>query len=304
MSAERNALCKCGSGLKYKKCHYDMDNASPILRPIESQKFYTKNWLNNAQHFSTHGYYEWMASKLKHYQPSLILDIGCGEGSGILELKKTFSNASIISIDENLSCIQTAKNILEKENLDVTVINRLLFEGLDKNHHQILIETGKLKYEPGIMLIGADILLADDELMDYLNSLGKFDAVTIWLIGSHTLRTQCVNIEDLNIKTVGEYRLRVQNRVYEIADKVLKKGGVLQVVDRGEEPNSDLLKYDILDAHRRQASSTELEVYELDYFPYTEPISKTRVTMEDTPPLSRRIPSDKKAILSIISIKK
>ncbi len=304
MGINRNEPCPCGSGRKFKNCHFILDNANDDLRPIKSHEIYIDSWKINANHFTSKGYYTWLANKIDQYNPKLILDIGCGEGSGILALKKKYPDAKIISIDENFSCISEAKKLLEKEKYNVEVIRRLNFRGLGPSTHEILVEPNKLIFSSDILLIEADILF-DQELYDFLNSLQKFDAITIWLIGTHLLRHECENIAVLNIASPGEYRIRVQNKTYEIADDLLKIGGVLQVADRTEEPDSEVAKKEFLDYHKERASVTSLQVIELDYIIYDEPISKSKINMEITLGSSGRMPVNKnKAITSIIAVKK
>lgn len=86
MKTNRNDICWCGSGLKYKHCHYDLDTAPADRRLSVARKIYDRNWQKNAAHYASQGCYEWMASLLKPFAPKRILDIGCGEGSGILAL--------------------------------------------------------------------------------------------------------------------------------------------------------------------------------------------------------------------------
>lgn len=78
--------------------------------------------------------------------------------------------------------------------------------------------------------------MSDPYLEQALRADGPFDAVTIWLTGSHPFRL-------LNAACVGrgavdetDLNLFLQNRVYELADQILRPGGVLQFVDRSEAP--------------------------------------------------------------------
>ena len=95
----------------------------------------------------------------------------------------------------------------------------------------------------------------DRALEDAIASSGGVDAVTIWLIGTHSLRGRGTDIRQPKPRTPGEYRLLVQNAVYELADRLLRPGGVLQVADRGEAMVSQELRDDCLRAHRDQAST-------------------------------------------------
>lgn len=306
MTIGRNDPCRCGSGIKYKHCHYEVDSSPPEGRVRAARRVYDSNWQKNAAHYASQGCYKWMALQLKPFAPKRILDIGCGDGSGLLAIltELPFENFTIISIEENSECINTTQKNLYSKGYASTIIHRMEAQSMQNRQHILTTETGKLEEHPGVTLIEGDILVEDDELVSFLLDLPKFDAVMVWLIGTHFLRNECVNIAPLKIQSSGEYRLSVQNIVYELADKVLRSGGVLQIVDRGEVPATDELKQDFLNAHGEQASVTSLEVKSLDYMIYTEVKDAKKIKMIATPGTSGRIPDMLRyAMLSIISIK-
>jgi hypothetical protein len=131
----------------------------------------------------------------------------------------------------------------------------------------------------------------DPFLRPALQASGPFDAVTIWLTGVHMLRQENVNVRARRIDSDGAHRLYVQNAAYELADFVLRPGGVLQVGDRGIAPDTPLLRADILQAHGRQASVTLLQVKSLTHRHYDEPDSG-RTPMRLTPGTSGLVPVD------------
>lgn len=97
----------------------------------------------------------------------------------------------------------------------------------------------------------------------------------------------------------------VQNTLYQLANQILRVGGVLQVVDRGEIPHEHDLEADNIRSHQEQAEATSLEVVDHQFKEYTEPAAGTRVTMEQTLGTSGRRPNLKqRAMVSIISIKR
>lgn len=305
MSIGRNDPCWCGSGTKYKHCHYKIDTASGKNRVSIAQAQYASNWHRNAKHFEMQGCYDWMASQLEIFSPKRILDIGCGDGSGILAITSKFGvdNITLISIDENIKCIDSAYKNISEHKISVEVINRMHIEASGKKHVQH-VQTGKLFEAKGVTLVEADILV-DDELKEFLKQIDTFDAITVWLIGTHLVRPECLNIAGLNIKSSGEYRLRVQNEIYELADKLLRIGGVLHVVDRGEVPDTEEIRNDFVRAHKEQASPTTLEFNEIKYFEYTEPRASKKISMEPTYGTSGRTPDlSRKAMISITSIKR
>ena len=111
-------------------------------------------------------------------------------------------------------------------------------------------------------------------------------------------------IINAGIRDDGNNRLFVQNEVYETADKILRTGGILQIVDRGENTNASYLVEDIIEAHKDQASTTSLVVESVKSLPYSEPSVSGSQPMILTPGISGRIPKTfSMAFWSIISRK-
>ncbi len=265
MLQEKYEYCKCGSGLKYKFCHMKLHLATGEKRLQASHELYLKQWEHTSSFFYEKGYYKWMAEQLSHINPEVILDIGCGSGYGIVELINQFGDQiNLLSLEENRECIKTAqKNILRHCGVDCSVSERIIVK-----HH---MSSHSYDHEPinftelaNINLIESD-LLTDPHLGDIKNYFGEFDLITIWLIGSHNLRDECKQIHR------NQYRLQVQNKVYDLADIFLKKGGVLNIVDRGELPSNQHLIDDIINSHRDQAKGTGLDVKGVEFIEYEEP---------------------------------
>ena len=264
---------------------------------------YSRNWSTTSQYHFERGVYHWLAEQLIDRNPKRVLDIGCGSGHGLVALRDVLgSNIEIVAIDENRSCLQAAKGTLRlKQDVDAEVITRMSVSRCSGGYAHV---AGPLTLEAGAacVLIESDVC-NDPYLAAALQSSGGFDAVTIWFTGSHMLRPQNLNVKARGITTDAAHRLYVQNETYELADAVLESGGVLQVSDRGQMPNSELLRNDILRAHKEQASVTSLEVQSLTYHPYEEPKSQ-RTPMTFTPGKSGLVPKVLElAILSIISEK-
>jgi len=306
MKLSRNGICWCGSNIKYKYCHYDLDTALSNEYVQVARKVYNRNWQKNSTHYAEQGCYDWMASLLKPYAPELILDVGCGAGSGIRSLLSMSNDrpVQVISLEENSECIDAAESRLSRDGYEVSVVKRLHSIDRGGKKHVLGIEPGCLGAIGRVTLIEADVLLDDEELFSFLFDLPKFDAVTVWLMGTHLARQNCINISPLKISSSGEYRLRVQNKVYELADQLLKSGGVLQVVDRGEVPSAEALKDDFIQAHCEQASVTSLKVNALEYLSYNESESTRRISMRPTIGKSGRLPDlSRKAMVSVVSVK-
>lgn len=302
----RNDQCWCGSGKKYKHCHLELDTTPPENRVDVSLRKYSKDWSSSATNLSAQGCYDWAAKLLSQFNVKRILDIGCGDGTGLVALLNNVDTniEDLISIDENYACIELAKIKLEHVEKLPTIIRRMEVKQVAPNKYLSSVAVGNLTNLRGIAIIEADILVDDEDLLTYLLETEKFDAITVWFIGTHQLKHQCANIARLCIASPGEYRLRVQNKIYELADKILRPGGVLQIVDRGEVPETKELVDDFLNSHRDQASVTDIQVQSLDYLEYSEIKSGKIVPLITTKGTSGREPSNGKiAAISIISKK-
>jgi SAM-dependent methyltransferase len=300
-----NSPCWCGSPLKYKDCHRDIDSVGPHQRVTMARRVYEKSWSTNSAHINSQGGYKWMACLLQQYQPKRIFDVGCGIGIGLLELMNTLGDKlQIISIDENEACLQTAFKNIKAYGHKAVKIHRNQIQPVAEKAHVLNTITGKLKEYPGITLIESDILL-DQELESFLTASPKFDAITCWLVGTHHTRMECVNLQSLTIKSGTEYRWRVQNRIYYLANKVLAVGGVLQVVDREQLHTNNSLTDACLDSHREQAARTSLEVLEVQQMKYEETTDACRVHMTiNRGGIETSVDYPQLALSSVISIKR
>ena len=94
------------------------------------------------------------------------------------------------------------------------------------------------------------------------------DVVTCWLLDLHAAKPEVVEkLRAMGLRTPDEHRLAVQTLVYRLADRVLRPGGVLQVVDRMLEPFGESLATGMMRLQRAQAKGTRLEFASIDARP-------------------------------------
>jgi len=261
---------------------------------------YASNWSNeNAVFHENNGHYEWMADFIDDYKK--VIEIGTGDGRGTLSLAKR--GHFIISVDENPICLQMANNRLKENDVKVILLTRekVLRSG---SFYRIEYEEINVNIDDyDVILIEGDIIY-DQNLISWLVENGPYDAVACWLIGTHSSKGNNENVSKDSIDSSQHYRLKTQNIVYETADNILRSGGVLHVVDRGEVPESELLQKDFFQSHQDQASVTSLEVQSLDWIEYKETESQNAIEMVVAIPISGRNPKlDKLALQSVISLK-
>lgn len=213
------------------------------------------------------------------------------------------SNLRIVAIDENPSCLTTARETLRSAKAGDAEVTRRVATVPTRTGFRSAAEPFNGALPTPIALVEADVC-SDPYLEAALKEDGPFDAVTVWLSGVHMYRQFNETVTGAGVNSDYRHRLFVQNSVYELADKVLRIGGVLQVVDRGEAPTTTLLEADLLRAHREQAGPTSLDVRTLTHAAWTPP-EMSRVPMVLTPGTSGRIPERKTAmaIISVVSVK-
>lgn len=228
---------------------------------IQTQRTdYLNNWgYGNALKFEADGHYKWMADFLNEFER--ILEIGTGDGRATLELVKR--GHKVVSLDENSVCLDAAQQRLESNGFSVCRLQRETIELAPQQKYSIHYSKIDLDLSSDIdvYLIESDIL-NDQGMIEWLQRMAKFDAVICWLMGTNAARVFNEAINTSQMPTPFHYRIFVQNKVYEIADKILRSNGILHIVDRGKELTSKKDKNDLIESHRDQASVTNLVVQE------------------------------------------
>jgi hypothetical protein len=108
----------------------------------------------------------------------------------------------------------------------------------------------------------------DGVLADGAFSGDRVDAVTCWLLDVTKARPEALaKLRAMGLRTPDEHRLAVQTLVYRLAHRVLRPGGVLQVVDRSAEALGEALAAGMVRLQRAQAKGTDLEFLSLDAHP-------------------------------------
>lgn len=301
MKRSPNDQCWCGENVKYKKCHKAFDDAPEERKYEEAQKLYAASWKRTSQLQHSRGDYEWMAQQLKPYAVGRLFDVGCGSGHGLLALHAILPELTrVVAVDENPECLRVARDTLSSAGLSVAMVTRL-----DVLHTPSGFIQDAKPFDanlPGpFALIEADPM-ADPYLEAALRADGLFDAVTIWLTGAHMWRRMNVVSRSRGVRDEHDLRILLQNDVYELADRILRPGGVLQVVDRAEAPTTDFLFNGYLENHREQAEPTTLDVREIAHRLWDSP-EGGRTKMILTAPEGREEIEPTMALVSIISVK-
>lgn len=248
-SKERRMLRRAGERAAAAK-----RQASSRLR--RERERYVEEWTSeNARLFEEGGHYAWMAEQLNGH--SRILEVGSGDGRGTLALLK--AGHSLVSVDENPHCLEATHHRLVAAGFQPQLMTRGSVEGND--------EAYRIKYKPigesavtcPAILVEGDVT-NDPELLNWLARCPPFDGVACWLIGTHGARRFNGAIDRGLVSSPQDYRLYTENAVYELADSILRPGGVLHVVERGIYPDHQELIDDFVQGQRDQAKPTRLEI--------------------------------------------
>lgn len=269
---------------------------------------YKNQWLVDSETINERNHYDWMESFISPYH--FILEIGTGVGLSTLKLLN--SGHKVVSIDENIECLKQAYSLLTSQGKKIKLIRRgFLSSKININHkyrinYEIIDKNININDFDAI-LIEADALNENDSyFFDWLDSLGDFDAIVCWLIGTHSARKNNENIMSW-VNSPADYRLSVQNKVYELADRILKSNGVLHVVDRAPEINEEI-KQTMITCHVEQASVTNLKFSSIDFKNYgsidADGVGMVNQEDHDNIRMITRVDTEKSIFLtSVLSVK-
>ncbi|MFA7891943.1 class I SAM-dependent methyltransferase [Pseudomonas putida] len=243
------------------------------------RKAYIKSWGINSEGHLAQGHYTWMAERVKGFPRTL--EIGCGVGYSTLALLQ--QGHTVVCVEENPQCIAATRKRLADEGFCVEVIARETPVSLDENAYRLIYGEIVEAPEADCVLIEGDAL-NDPALEAWLERQPKFDAIACWLLGTHDARGHNAAVDLALMPTAYEHRIFVQNRVYEIADRILRSGGVLSVIDRAQTPTTQDIVDKLLQHHREQASVTSLIVQPVEHTPHVESEQQGAMRMLTTNP--------------------
>lgn len=259
-------------------------SSTPMLPPALYQlnrfrKDYIKSWGVNSKGHLDQGHYGWMAERVNGYPRTL--EIGCGVGHSTLALLK--QGHTVVCIEENPHCIAATQRLVAEHGYVVAVIRRETPESLDNNAYRLIYSDVGNAPQADCLLIEGDAL-NDPKLEAWLEQQPKFDSIACWMLGTHDARGHNIAVNLASMPTAREHRIFVQNNVYEVADRVLRSGGILTVIDRWQTPSTDDIVTKLLDHHREQASVTSLVVKTLEHTLHIESEAQGAMRMLKTAP--------------------
>ena len=242
--------------------------ADPAARAlVHARRGYAREWSRgNARPFAAAGHYRWMADFLSGCRA--VLEIGTGDGTATAALLE--SVPIVVSIDENPACLRLAQRRLHAEGHRVHCDLRGAVQPTATGHRMQYRPPHVARLDRGALLLEGDIL-GDPTLDAWLTTGDAFDAVACWLIGTYAERTREESLRRLPIRDPDDYCAAVQRAVIRLADRVVRPGGLVHLVDRAELLR-DTVDRDHAAAHYDGlAGGTDFRVREIDVRPYPEP---------------------------------
>lgn len=234
------------------------------LTTLPHKTKYRGQWQHTSNHLRPQGVYEWMAEQLGELAPRKILDIGCGSGNGLLALMSRFNPQTLISLEENLDCIETTLDALVEAGHHPLAHPRLSYQPVAGNKYDLRCSPGPVELDPGISIVQTDVGCNDPPLNHALMQGGPFDAITVWLVGTdgHYLHTISSNATD--------YRWQIQRRICDLAEGLLRPGGWIQFVDRAVYPLTDEQEMEQVRKHEELLEPSRLKLRSFASRPYEE----------------------------------
>ena len=234
------------------------------LPTLSHKTKYNDQWQHSSAHLRSQGCYEWMAEQLDDLKPRKILDIGCGSGNGLLALISRYNPTTLISLEENIDCIDSTVDALAHAGQQPVAHLRLSYEFDAANTYRLFCSDQPVELDSGLSIIQTDLARPDALLSAALEQEAPFDAITVWLMGTDAHALQNFGISP------GDYRWRIHRRICELADRLLRPGGWIQIVDRSTFPLTNELQRGLVDDYKELLESTRLEFLKFSNRPYEE----------------------------------
>jgi hypothetical protein len=260
------------------------DRALPVLEVLERRRAeHAEERKKTAAALEEEGHIGWMADVLEGSwagsgpgsrsgpgsgsrsgsgRRAMVVGVGGGEGMKVLLAR----GWGVVGLDENVASLRAAQ-----ETCGGTLVLRGHAREGGEGAYAVDYEREVRPPQPGeaqAVLVEGD-LMDDEPLTGALVAAGPFDAVTCWLLDTHAARLHHAKVRAIGMRNADEYRIGMQRLVYRLADKAMRGGGVLQVVDRvGHGPVgaglSEAAAQGLLRLRAAMAEGTSLELVSLD----------------------------------------
>ena len=264
--------CGCKSGLPYGKCHKPIFDASEEDMLSVAWRLYAEAWATNADHYQSQGVYASLAGQLANAGDiGRVLDIGSGRGHGLAALRDALQpEARIIGVDENPECLAAAAQLLGVEALPENVRradNRVLPNGYLMSTYP----EGNLIDQGSVTLVQSDVIVQDRALDRLLNTVGPFDAISLWFSGVHKARSATEIARHFKVKSDADNRELVEDRVLSVAGERLRPGGVLHLVNRVGAINIKAIGHEIAQTYGEWLEDMPFKLEAFSAISYQEP---------------------------------
>ncbi|RFC64374.1 hypothetical protein DYI37_08625 [Fulvimarina endophytica] len=277
MPADPTAPCPCSSGLPYRECHKPILDASDAELLDVSQREYARRWEGNASFYEAQGLYGHLSAHiLKFGRARRVIDVGCGRGQGLVDLRKlTGETGLLVGIDENPHCLRAAAQLLHL----TSPATRIVRTPAHGRAYDVQMVSGMLPQMAPVVLVQADMLRPDLEFEDWIGTLAPFDAVTLWFSGVHPARQYDKFIQELSVDSDSNHRMANDLAAMDLAGSVLRVGGLLQIVSRGTTNDESRLIDETTNTMQSLTQHGPFDVVDVELHRYQEPMTGPRIAV-------------------------
>lgn len=181
-----------------------------------TERQYADEWSRSADAFFSAGHYKWMCDQLG--SANRVIEVGCGSGA---------STEALLALDRQVLAIESNSHCGDR------TIERLRAKGISADPVSIDQLAGLTSWTAtGVKVLVADAL---SPAIDEHLPANWFDAVACWMTGSNPEHISSVlgkPYTHFDGSEMSAFRLKVQQRCYNLGLRFLHDQGVVHVVDR------------------------------------------------------------------------
>ncbi len=223
---------------------------------LDNLEIYSNEWGNSSAIHNKNNDYSFFERFVR--TKKRILEIGSGVGFSTLKLIQMGHH--VVSIEDNPFCLEKT---FEKVSSASYKIEKVVRGSLNVNNTSYSVIYSKVQNElkDNNLLIEGNVI-DDNELLEWLRSLEKFDAVVCWLIATHPISEIRYGYQDFQQNI---YKTELLTKLLKDSSDYLDLNGYFHIVERTHYPRSEEEKELLINSYLKIVDLSKFEILDCEF---------------------------------------